>query len=192
MKEKIKKLGTGSVFLLSVLCFSAMFFAGGIVKYVKISSLQEQTLQFENFTLNSMKPLDDGAWACTDSDPQIIIEIGENAGILRFEMDSELYTGDIAVYYTESDNADFTPKKILWAKEVSDNIYKIDFGGKYIQKIRIDPTVYGGDRIVFGDFVINFPPSAADCFLPDFYDIFVISVCSVTVCAAFGIVKKFF
>ena len=36
MKEKIKKLGTGSVFLLSVLCFSAAFFAGGIVKYVKI------------------------------------------------------------------------------------------------------------------------------------------------------------
>ena len=141
--------------------------------YRKNGSLVEYTYTVADFTQNSLAERGEYLIA-TDSDPQLVREWPAQAiDTITFYMEAEIYPGEMVVYYTEDAAEPFSEKKRVWITPTDrENVYTANLGLKKIRNIRIDPTMYAGNRMIFGDFVFNVPRSLADNFRITYGDIF--------------------
>ena len=114
-----------------------------------------------------MKQIEEGCYVATDSDPQIIIDVGSNVEAVEICMTAYLEPGEILLYYTNDADEGFTGSKMRWAhgwKEPDSYLFRIDGRDSRIARLRIDPTVYAGNRVNIEKIRIN-PEMGLDDFL---------------------------
>lgn len=163
MLEKIKNLKTRQIISVTAISLIMIFLLNGIYNFIsetvsrKNGTLEEKVLTVEDFTQYSMKQTEDGKLVSTDNDPQFINEnIGKITSV-KFYMETSMFPGEITLYYTEDGDSAFSERKRVWATPVQgeENWYFIDLRMKSVKSIRIDPTMYGGNIMSFGDFIFN-------------------------------------
>ncbi len=165
--KKLKDLSFARILLLSVIVVMICHFAIGGINMAKDNSNRENgslvqlTLTAEDFEIESMGKRGD-RYVATDSDPQLLYVVDGLLTKVDFYMESSMPTGEVVVYYTTDRAAGFSEKQRAWAKPIGGGRYTIDFDGSYIHTLRIDPTIYGGNFMFFGDFVINGEKTAAE------------------------------
>lgn len=127
----------------------------------------------DDFTQNSIVDRD-GKKVSTDNDPQLIMEYGGRISHIDFQMERDIYPGEMVVYYTEKAGEPFSENKRVWIKPSKDwdNTYTVDLEMKNVKMLRIDPTMYAGNRMTFGTFSFNRENSALSYFTPSYGDIF--------------------
>ena len=78
------------------------------------------------------------------------------------------------VYYTTKEGEGFSENKRWWAQPVDgeDNWYVVEMGLKNVRSLRIDPTMYAGNQMTFGTFIINEERTLSDYIAPDARRIF--------------------
>ena len=123
-----------------------------------------KVLTLSDFYLEAFKKEENDVYRMTDSDPQIILENAGEIYSVKFYMEYYTYPGEIVVYYTTDENQAFNEKNKTWAKPVRDEKgwFEAELTGENLRTIRIDPTIYRGNRLKFGDFIINGEKSVTD------------------------------
>ncbi len=195
--KKLKDLSFARILLLSVAVVLICHFVIGGINMAKDSSnrkngsLKQITLAAEDFEIESMGKRGD-RYVATDSDPQLLYVVDGLLTKVDFYMESSMPTGEVVVYYTTDRAAGFSEKQRTWAKPIGDGSYTIDFDGGYIHTLRIDPTIYGGNFILFGDFVINGEKSAAEYIGLNYRDIAFMALYSLILAVICRFVKELF
>ena len=115
----------------------------------------------------------EGVIITTDNDPQMILDGEQKFSSLRFYMESTVYPGEMVIYYTEKGDAGFSVQKRLWIVPDSQmNWYIVKTPMKSVTSLRIDPTMYAGNILEFGDFIFNEEKSLGEYFTVSYGDIF--------------------
>lgn len=152
-----------------ILIFSLAFVLAAQTAFGAVSALREnidrkngaiktQSLSFYDFKAESIAEREIGGeikYVSTDADPQLILTFDGKMTGMKFYMDSTMPTGEVVVYYTLSTDEDFSEKNKVWAKPEGNGIYSFTLSEKYIHTLRIDPTIFGGNFMTFGEFVVN-------------------------------------
>ncbi|MBR5521442.1 MAG: hypothetical protein IKU54_05540 [Oscillospiraceae bacterium] len=165
MADKLKKLSFTKILFISaavVLAVSLYSNWNGYFSY-GLSCDWTQELSVTDFELHSLQLRDD-FYVATDSDSQLVMVVDEVIGGMDFEMDSSMPTGEILVYYTTSPDQDYTEVQRTWAVPADEDgvLYTFTIPVQYVYKLRIDPTIYGGNKLYFGTFRLNPPHSFSD------------------------------
>ena len=178
MLDKIKKISSFHIILFTAIMLIALFAARGVAYFaiessaVKNGSLENYTLSAEDFVWNGVRNKD-GVIITTDNDPQLLLETQQAFTSVEFYMESSLYPGEMVVYYTEPGDEGFSPRKRLWiTPSDQQNWYVVETGMKNITSLRIDPTMYAGNVLTFGDFVFNTEKSIGDYFAVSYGDVY--------------------
>lgn len=172
MFKKTKKITSKKIIGFTAIVLIILFFVNGMMKFItesvarKNGSLIEKRLTVEDFSCDGMKQLEDGKWQATDNDPKMIIEEKQKITSIYFYMKSSMFPGEMTMYYTQEGDAGFSERKRIWATPVQgeENWYCIDMNMKNVTSIRIDPTMYRGNIMEFGDFIFNEETSFVDYF----------------------------
>lgn len=175
----VKKVTSRQIIAFSALFLTALFFLRGFWSYAaeNIARSNETLVQsrmtaadFQQFSLKA----DGDMLIATDSDPQLIWQADQKITNIKFYMETSLYPGEIVVYYTTKDGEGFSENKRLWAQPVNgeDNWYTVEIGLKNVRSLRIDPTMYAGNQMKFGAFIINEEKTLSDYIAPDVRRIF--------------------
>ena len=129
----------------------------------KNGSLVTTQLQADDFELIAFKPMD-GGWRTTDTDPQMTYTVNGSFTSIYMEMDSQLYPGDVILYYTNPGDESWSVQKMIFLVPDGDNpsCYRGSMPLQTVDSIRIDPTSVGGNLLSFGDIIINPPQTLAD------------------------------
>lgn len=116
-----------------------------------------KTFSFEELKSDALKYVGDGNYRATDSDPKIIIENPGKVCNVKFEMNYYTYPGEVVVYYKVAGQEDYNEKNKVIAKPDKENnhIFYCDLKPREYTEIRIDPTIYRGNRLKFENFVFN-------------------------------------
>ncbi len=163
MLNKAKTITSKKIIVFTSISLIVLFIFNGIAQFVvesvsrKNGSLIEKRLTVDDFFCDGMKKLENGEWQTTDNDPKMIIEEKQKITSIYFYMESSMFPGEMTMYYTEEGDAGFSERKRIWAIPVQGekNWYCIDMNMKNVTSIRIDPTMYRGNIIKFGDFIFN-------------------------------------
>ena len=166
----IKKIKDWQIILFSCTVVALVIFCGDVKDYMRAKSIFEnpqttaRTLTLDDFYLEAFKPEDNDVYRMTDGDPQIILEDAGEIYSVKFYMEYYTYPGEMVVYYTTDENQGYNEKNKAWAKPVKDEKgwFEAKLPGKDFRTIRIDPTIYRGNRLKFGDFIINGEKSLTD------------------------------
>lgn len=195
MADKLKKLSFIKILLISAVLVLAVNLYTGRDRYFsyKLSCDRTQTLTTEDFRLHSLQLRDD-FYVATDSDSQLILTVDEIIGGMDFTMDFSMPTGEVLVYYTTAPGQDYTESQRTWALPVegSENLYSFTIPPQYVHTLRIDPTIYGGNRLYFGDFILNPPRRFSDFFRPSVQNLPVFMVCTGLLASIFRFVQEIF
>lgn len=171
--EKICRLAAGIksryIIAFSALALIAVFAVKGFVGYTMENiaraneTLEQSRLEVSDFEQVSMKQ-DGESLVSTDADPQLILNVNRKMTNIKFYMETSLYPGEIVVYYTTDPRQGFSENKRLWAVPVSGESgwYAVDLGIKDVISVRIDPTIYAGNEMTFGTFVLNEEKTLSD------------------------------
>lgn len=178
MLDKIKKISSFHIILFTAIMLIALFAARGVAYFiiessaVKNGSLKSYTLSAEDFVWNGVRNKD-GVIITTDNDPQLLLEGVQKFTSVEFYMESSLYPGEMVVYYTEPGDAGFSQRKRLWiTPSDQQNCYVVETAMKDVTSLRIDPTMYAGNVLTFGDFVFNTEKSIGDYFAVSYGDVY--------------------
>ena len=195
MADKLKKLSFYKILLISAVIVLAVNLYSGWRGYssYKLSCDWTQTLTVEDFRLHSLQ-WRDNCYIATDSDSQLVLTVNEIIGGMDFEMDSSMPTGEVLVYYTTRPGQDYTEKQRTWAVPASDgsNLYSFDIPCQYVHTLRIDPTIYGGNRLYFGEFILN-PDRSFSYYSPfTVVNMAVMAVCTAILAAFLAFVQEIF
>jgi hypothetical protein len=178
MLDKIKKISSFHIILFTAIMMIALFAARGVAYFaiessaVKNGSLENYTLSAEDFVWNGIADKD-GVIITTDNDPQLLLEGQQAFTSLEFYMESSLYPGEMVIYYTEPGDAGFSQRKRLWiTPSDQQNWYVVETGMKNITSLRIDPTMYAGNILDFGEFIFNEEKAFSDYFAVSYGDFF--------------------
>ncbi len=179
MVDRLKNISSRRIIAGTALALVAGFIAGGLLGFVtesaarKNGSLSTQVLQAEDFSWSGIE-VKNGETITTDYDPQMITEFNGKLTSVRFYMEYSSYPGEMTVYYTEPGDAGFSVQKRLWIAPVQGQAgwYEVETSMKNVASLRIDPTMYAGNVLSFGDFIINGEKTFADYFAFSYGDIF--------------------
>lgn len=195
MADKLKKLSFIKILLISAVLVLAANLYTGRDRYFsyKLSCDWTETLTTEDFRLHSLQLRDD-FYVATDSDSQLILTVDEIIGGMDFTMDSSMPTGEVLVYYTTEAGQDYSEARRTWAvpDEDGENLYSFTIPVQYVHTLRIDPTIYGGNRLYFGGFVLNPPRQFSDFSLFSVQNLPVFMVCTGLLAAIFRFVQEIF
>lgn len=178
MVDKIKKISSKAIIVFTALALIALFVAKGLFGFltesssVKNGSLQQYTLASTDFVWNGIE-VRNGVVVSTDNDPQMILDGTQKFTSLRFYMESSIYPGEMVVYYTEPGDAGFSTIKRLWAVPADQpDWYVVETSMKDVTALRLDPTMYAGNVLEFGDFIFNESKSFSDYFEISYGEVF--------------------
>lgn len=179
MIEKAKKAPYRVYVAFTALLLIALYIVKGLYlwaargSYSKGGSLVYGEYTVSDFDWSSMVEKD-GGLISTDDDPQFIMDYKGRVSTVSFYMESEFYPGEMVIYYTEKAGDPFSSQKRVWIRPVQgrENIYVADLGLRYVEKLRIDPTMYGGNVMTFGSFVFNRNKSLWEYFSVSYGDVF--------------------
>lgn len=180
MTEKFKSASAKVLISFSAIFLIFIFILNGAFNFAAEAiaksngSLKTFTMQYDEFRLESLRYDSEGNLASSDTDPQLILEEKMKLTRIKFYMESTIYPGEMVMYYTVKEGQGFSERKRVWAKPIQgqDNWYEIDLPMKTVLSIRIDPTIYAGNRLYFGDFIFNEEKSFADYFKVSYGDVF--------------------
>ncbi len=174
MADRINRLGWPLVRAVCVLAAALVLFAGDLAGYMKYSKavrsgeIQTYTLTLEDCELASLKKLDDGIYAATDTDPQIVFTPEGAVAAVSMEMKCAVEPGEILVFGSESGQERFNESRMWFAHPDGEGRYtaRLASDGGYVRagKVRIDPTSYAGNRLETGLITVN-PPLGAGQFI---------------------------
>ena len=157
---------------------TAAFILSGLFAFVsetaarKSGDMYNHTLNASDFTWNGIKTKD-GVVITTDNDPQMLLESPMKFTSLRFYMESSIYPGEMVVYYTEPGDTGFSVQKRLWIVPTDQpNWYVLETPMKTVTALRIDPTMYAGNILEFGEFIFNEEKAFLDYFAVSYGDFF--------------------
>lgn len=195
MAKKLSNLSFGRILLISMLVVLAvkLYTAYNRSWRYGLGCDWTQTYTAEDFQLHSLQQRDD-FYIATDSDSQLIMVVDGETGGMDFTMDSSMPTGEILVYYTTAPGQDYTESQRTWAVPVkgSENLYSFTIPAQYVHTLRIDPTIYGGNRLYFGEFILNPDRGFSDFISFSVTDLRIMAVCTVLLAAFFGFVQEIF
>lgn len=163
----------------------------------KDGTLVTHTLTADDFELRDIKKTEDG-WRTTNHDSQMRLDKEQKFSSMKFTMDYSVEPGEIVVYYKEPGDEHYSEQKRLWAQPVdgTDNRYIVQMPVKQVTAIRLDPSMFAGNNLVFGDFVFNEEKQIADYFDVTYTHVFclVLYTLVVSACLKYGqefLTKKF-
>lgn len=178
MVNRLKSISSRAIILGTALMLIAIFIAGGLFAFVSESSarksgdLRSYSLQAQDFVWNGIADKD-GIVITTDNDPQMLLETPMEFTSLKFYMKSSIYPGEMVVYYTEPGDASFSVQKRLWIVPTDQpNWYILETPMKTVTALRVDPTMYAGNILEFGEFIFNEEKAFSDYFAVSYGDFF--------------------
>lgn len=200
MIDRFKKMSGRAIVCFSALFLIAVFLIGCTFSLVYESALRKrgkltQTVYtFSDFEAYSFKDGENGAVITTDNDPQMILSGERYLTNIKFYMDYTVFPGEITLYYTQKQGQGFSERKRVWAKPVrgEDGYYEFDLPAKKVLSVRIDPTMYAGNELSFGDFVFNGEKSAADYYRVDYTHLYLLIVYTVILSSCIRFVQELF
>lgn len=160
MMKKFAQLSFTKIIALSAVLVLFVNTAAGAVRYTQEKG-SETLLSVSDFAMESMAERKQNGvvkYVATDGDPQLLLTVDGAVTGMKFYMESTMPTGEIVVYWTEAEGEGFSERSRTWAQPVKneENMYSFDLDGQYVHTLRIDPTIYGGNFLTFGDFVLNY------------------------------------
>lgn len=169
MLKKFSDLTFTKIVAISATVVLLGHFVSGGVTMVKEKSVVPEVLTIGDFETESMvERKKDGLtrYVATDSDPQLLLTVDGTLTGVKFYMETTMPASEIVVYYTQSAEEGFSERSRVWADTVSgeDGWYRVTLPGGYVHTLRIDPSIYGGNFMTFGDFILNPEKSSADYF----------------------------
>ena len=178
MVNRLKNISSRAIILGTALVLVASFIFSGLFAFVSESSARKNgdlcsyTLKADNFTWSGIANKD-GTVVTTDNDPQMLLEAPMKFTSLRFYMKSSIYPGEMVVYYTEPGDAGFSVQKRLWiVPSDQPGWYVLEAPMKTVTSLRIDPTMYAGNILDFGEFIFNEEKAFSDYFAVSYGDFF--------------------
>lgn len=178
MIDKIKRISSRRIITFTAIGLVAAFIANGLLGYItetsarKNGSLSQYTVSATDFVWNGIKHKE-GVVITTDNDPQMILETPQKFSSLKFYMECSIYPGEMCVYYTQPGDEAFSVQKRLWIVPTDQsNWYMVDTSMMDITALRIDPTMYAGNILGFGDFIFNEEKAFSDYFDISYGDVF--------------------
>ncbi len=173
MVKKIEKIRSWQIILFSALLLVALFVGTGLVRWSadasarKDGSMQEFTTECVRFQMMGFEYIGDGyKYVVTNHDPQMLSETPQAFTSLKFYMESSMHPGEVVMYYSTEKAPGYSEHRRLWANSVDGepNWYLIETPVKNVTALRLDPTMYIGNELVFGDFIFNREKSFGDFF----------------------------
>lgn len=171
MIKRIEKIKSWHIiaFTATLLCLG--FFVVSLYNFVtetsarKDGSLVQYTVDADAFELKDIKKTDDG-YKTTNHDSQMRLKKEQKFSSMKFTMTYTVEPGEIVLYYKEPGDEHFSEQKRLWAQPVDDeaNRYVVKTPMKEVIELRLDPSMFAGNELTFGDFVFNEEKTAADYF----------------------------
>ena len=171
MIKKLEKIKSWHIFAFSASILILIFLANGFYNYFTESTARKDgtlatfTLTADDFELKGVEKTSEG-YKTTDHDGQIIREETFKFSSVKFTMTYTVEPGEIVLYYRTGDDKNFSEQKRLWAQPVDDeeNRYIVTMPVKEVTAIRLDPSMFAGNDLTFGDFVFNTEKSFGDYF----------------------------
>lgn len=179
MIEKIRNISSRRIIVATALLLVVCFVAKGAFGFIaetaarKNGSLEYKVMSVEDFEWSGIENRD-GILITTDLDSQLATRAVPKFSSLKFYMEYTIFPGEMVVYYMEEGDPGFYPHKRRWITPVQGQMgwYTVDIPMKTVTAIRIDPTMYAGNQLTFGDFIFNEEKTAADFFAVSYGDIF--------------------
>ena len=178
MVDKIKNISSRMIIVGTALVLIAGFLAQCLYGFVmessavKNGSLENYTLTSTDFQLEGIR-VKNGQVITTDNDPQMLFEKAQKFTSLTFYMESSIYPGEMVIYYTEPGDAGFSVQKRLWVVPTDQlGWYTVETSMKNVTALRVDPTMYAGNVLTFGDFIFNREKTLGDYFAVSYSDVF--------------------
>lgn len=179
MVDKLKKISSRRIIAGTATALVALFVFSGLFSFVtetaarKNGSLTTQTMQAQDFAWSGIA-VKDGAVITTDNDPQMITEYTGKITSIKMYMESSVHPGEMTVYYTQPGDRAFSVHKRLWLVPVrgQPGWFMVETPVKNITSLRIDPTMYAGNILTFGDIVINSEKTFGEYFSVSYGDFF--------------------
>lgn len=179
MVDKLKKIPSRRIIAGTAVALVALFIVSGLFAFFtessarKNGSLATKYMQAEDFAWSGIA-VKDGATVTTDNDPQMVAEYPGRLTSIRFYMEHSKHPGEMTVYYTQPGDPGFSVQKRIWITPVQGQPgwYIMETNMKNVSAIRIDPTMYAGNVLEFGDFIINEEKAFADYFTVSYGDVF--------------------
>lgn len=161
MIDKIKRISSRRIITFTAIGLIAAFIVNGLVGYItetsarKNDSLSQYTISATDFVWNGIK-VKEGVVITTDNDPQMLLETPQKFSSLKFYMECSIYPGEMCVYYTEPGDQAFSAHKRLWVVPTDQTgWYMVETSMLDVTALRLDPTMYAGNVLTFGDFIFN-------------------------------------
>ncbi|MBQ8604967.1 MAG: hypothetical protein IJ410_09035 [Oscillospiraceae bacterium] len=195
MADKLKKLSFTKILLISAVIVLAVGLYNSWNRYFSYGLSCDWTGEFSvtDFELHSLQLRDD-FYVATDSDSQLVMTVDNVIGGMDFVMDSSMPTGEVLVYYTTAPGQDYTESQRTWAvpSEDGEKLYSFTIPAQYVHTLRIDPTIYGGNRLYFGEFILNPPRQFSDFVNFSATELPVVMVCTGLLASFFRFVQEIF
>ena len=178
MVDKIKNVSSKTIIGFTAVMLVTAFIVKGLWGYAvetsafKNGTLETYTITSTDFVWNGIKEKD-GQVVTTDNDPQMLLEKPQKFTSLKFYMDASIHPGEMVVYYTEPGDAGFSSQKRLWVVPTDQlGWYTVETSLKNVTALRVDPTMYAGNILAFGDFTFNREKPLGDYFAVSYGDVF--------------------
>ena len=178
MVDKIKNVSSKTIIGFTAVMLVTAFIVKGLWGYAvetsafKNGTLETYTITSTDFMWNGIKEKD-GQVVTTDNDPQMLLEKPQKFTSLKFYMDASIHPGEMVVYYTEPGDAGFSSQKRLWVVPTDQlGWYTVETSLKNVTALRVDPTMYAGNILTFGDFTFNREKPLVDYFAVSYGDVF--------------------
>ena len=156
MTERIRDLKFIHFFLISlaaafaVLCISGFAAYAGYSGKVRSGELVTYDIDLEECRFESIKEIEKGQYVATDPDSQIIFSAEGAVEAVEICMSTYIEPGEVLLFYNSAEGEDFTDGRMRWAhiwNAPDSYLFHLDGSQDKIAQIRIDPTVYAGNRV---------------------------------------------
>ena len=171
MVKKIEKIRSWQIILFSALLLVSLFLGWGTLNLARETAarkdgrLQERTVDLMRFLQMGVE-WDGTVFKVTNYDPQLLMEQPQAFTSLKFYMESSMHPGEVVMYYSTEKAPGYSEHRRLWATSVDGepNWYIVETPVKDVTALRLDPTMYIGNELMFGDFIFNREKSIGDYF----------------------------
>ncbi|MBQ8604965.1 MAG: hypothetical protein IJ410_09025 [Oscillospiraceae bacterium] len=172
MVKKIEKIKSWQIILFSALFLVVLFVGYGSINYARETSarkngtLQEKVVDVYRFQFKELGYAGGEGLKVFSHDPQLLMETPQAFTSLKFYMESSMHPGEVVLYYSTEKAPGYSEHRRLWATSVDGepNWYLIETPVKNVTALRLDPTMYIGNELIFGDFIFNREKSFGDFF----------------------------
>ena len=179
MIEKIKNISSRRIILGTAFTLIALFLLKGAFGFITESAARKNgSLEYKVLTVEDMEwsgiENRDGVLITTDLDAQLATREVTKFASLKFYMEYTIFPGEMVVYYMEPGDVGFSANKRIWLTPVQGEMgwYTADTSMKDVVAVRIDPTMYAGNQLTFGEFIFNEEKTAGEYFEISYGDIF--------------------